>query len=147
MEEEALYPIADAEQLINKFLNCTLPKGEFTHEAHLLAGLYLLSKHDDNTLPIIRQHLKKYLKYIGVESTDTSGYHETMTVYWLHQLKKRFADKNGKIHWNQGTVDELIDDEILTERNLWLSHYSKELMMSVEARKKYIEPDIVAVKK
>ncbi len=142
MTEDALYPISEAEQLIKNFLECKLAKGEFSHEAHLITALYLLSKHGDNTLPIIRQHLKDYLKSIGVESTDTSGYHETLTVFWLWRIKKQFADKNGKVHWNQNIVDELVDDFEITERNIWLEYYSKELMMSVEARKKFVEPDI-----
>ena len=142
MTEDAIYPISEAEKLIQNFLECKLPKGEFSHEAHLVTALYLLAKHGDNTLPIIRQHLKDYLRSIGVESTESSGYHETLTIYWLWRLKKRFADKNGTILWNQDNVDELIEDFDLTERNLWLEYYSKELMMSVEARKQFVEPDI-----
>ncbi|MEZ4957574.1 MAG: hypothetical protein R2825_28710 [Saprospiraceae bacterium] len=142
MTEDALYPITEAENLIHRFLQCELPKGEFSHEAHLLTALYLLAKHGENTLPIIRQHLKDYLKSIGVESTDTSGYHETLTVFWLWFLKKRFVDENGKIIWNQNNVDDLIEDFDLTERNIWLEHYSKECMMSVDARKNFVEPDI-----
>jgi hypothetical protein len=142
MTEDAIYPISDAEKLIHSFLQCELPKGEFSHEAHLLTALYLLAKHGENTLPIIRKHLKSYLKSIGVESTDTSGYHETLTVFWLWFVKKRFADENGKIIWNQNNVDDLIEDFNLTERNIWLENYSKECMMSVEARRNFVEPDI-----
>lgn len=142
MTEDAIYPILEAENLIHHFLQCKLPKGEFSHEAHLLTALYLLANHGENTLPIIRQHLKDYLKSIGVESTDTSGYHETLTAFWLWRLKKRFADKNGDIQWNQNNVDDLIEDFDLTERNIWLEYYSKDCMMSVAARKNFVEPDI-----
>ena len=142
MAEDALYPITKAEQLIQGFLNCKLEKGQFSHEAHLVSALFLLSKHGDNTLPIIRQHLKDYLQSIGVESTATSGYHETLTVFWLWRVKKQFADKNGSVPWNQEVVDKLVEDFEITERNIWLEYYSKDRMMSVEARKQFIEPDI-----
>ena len=142
MTEDAGYPIAEAEELINKFLRCNLPKGEFTHEAHLLTALFLLSRHGDNTLPVIRKHIADYLASIGVENTDTSGYHETLTIYWLWAVKKRFADEKGEVHWNQDNVDDLLEDFDLTERNQWLQYYSKELMMSVKARKNYVEPDL-----
>ena len=142
MTEDALYPISEAEQLVEGFLSCQLEKGEFTHEAHLITGLYLLAKHRDETLPIIRKHLMDYLASIGVESTDTSGYHETMTVFWLWRLKKQFADEKEMVHWNQNNIDDLIEDFDMTERNIWLEHYSKELMMSVEARKEFVEPDL-----
>ena len=142
MTDDTIYPIADAEELIHQFLGCTLPKGEFSHEAHLVTAMYLLSKHGKDTLPIIRQHLKDYLKSIGVESTDTSGYHETLTVFWLWRVRKQFANKNGVILWNQENVDDLIEDFDITERNIWLEYYTKERMMSVEARREYAKPDI-----
>ncbi len=142
MTEDALYPIAEAEQLVQQFLTCQLPKGEFTHEAHLITALYLLAQHGDRTLPVLRQHLKDYLKSVGVESTDSSGYHETLTVYWLYQLKKRFSDEHGAVKWNQDHVDDIIEDFDLTERNLWLENYSRELMMSAKARKGFVAPDI-----
>ena len=142
MTDDAIYPIDDAEELISNFLNCTLPKGEFSHEAHLVTALYLLSKHGDGTLPIIRQHLMDYLRSIGVENTDTSGYHETLTIFWLWRVKKQFADENGAVLWNQKNVDDLIEDFDITERNIWLEYYTKERMMSVEARRGYVVPDI-----
>lgn len=142
MTEEALFPISEAEQLVQGFLEGKLPKGEFTHEAHLISALYLLSVHAENTLPVIRQHLRDYLASVGVESTDTSGYHETLTVFWLWRLKKQFADENGVVHWNQDSVDDLVDDFDLTERNCWLEYYSKEQMMSVTARKKFVAPNL-----
>ncbi len=142
MPENALYPIAEAEQLVQGFLDCRLAKDAFTHEAHLIAGLYMLAKHGDEALPLMRQHLRDFLKYIGVESTDTSGYHETMTVFWLWVLKKQFAGSGGQVLWNQENVDAIIDDPNLTDRNLWLAYYSKELMMSVAARKGFVGPDV-----
>ncbi len=142
MSDDALYPIADAEQLVKGFLECELEKGEFTHEAHLLSGLYMLAHHGDETLSIMRTKLADFLRSMGVESTDTSGYHETMTIFWLWVLKKHFADENGQVHWTQENVDAVIDNPNLTNRNLWLSHYSKEKMMSVEARRGFVDGDV-----
>ncbi|MEO1258768.1 MAG: hypothetical protein AAFZ15_08215 [Bacteroidota bacterium] len=142
MTADALFPITEAEELIHKFLHCQLPKGEFTHEVHLLTALFLLSRHGENTLPLIRKHLAEYLASVGIKNTDTSGYHETLTVYWLWAVKKRFADENGQVNWDQGNVDDLIEDFDLTERNQWLEYYSKELMLSVSARKNFVKPDL-----
>lgn len=145
MTEGAIYPIAEAEGLVQSFLSGKLAKGEFTHEAHLLTGLYMLAHHGDDALVLLRKKLADYLASIGVETTDTTGYHETMTRFWLSALRQNFQDDKGKIHWNQDTVDELICSETLTERNLWLEHYSKERMMSVEARRGYVPPDLKGV--
>lgn len=138
MAEDALYPIAEAEQLVQDFLDLKLKKGEFTHEAHLLTGLYMLSRHGEETLALLRKKLADYLVSIGVES----GYHETMTRFWLRVLREEFTDENGVVHWNQANVDHVIDSEVLTERNLWLEHYTKETMMSDAARSKFVEPDL-----
>ncbi|HHM21162.1 MAG TPA: hypothetical protein ENJ20_03970 [Bacteroidetes bacterium] len=135
-----LFSKSEAETLVRGFLECTLPKGEFNHEAHLLAGLYVLAKYGDRALPIMRQHLTKYLQFVGVESTDTTGYHETLTVFWLEELKKKLADKTGRVHWNQKNIDALLEDFDLADRNLWLKDYTKEQMMSVEARRRYLPP-------
>lgn len=143
MTDDALYPIEDAEKLVHAFLDGSLEKGAFTHEAHLLAALYLLSLHGADTLPVIRKHLFEYLSAIGVESTDTSGYHETLTIFWLWRLKQRFANSAGQVEWNQQNIDDLIEDFDMTERNIWLQHYSKERMMSVEARTTFLEPDLM----
>jgi len=142
MPNDALYPITEAEKLVRGFLHCQLGKESFTHEAHLLTGLYLLHQHGDQALPILRQHLKDFLKHIGVDSTDTSGYHETMTVFWLWVLKKQFAGPDGKVNWNQQNVDAVIDSPALTDRNLWLTYFTKELMMSTKARKAWVSPDV-----
>ena len=142
MTENALYPISEAEDLVQNFLSLQLKKGEFTHEAHLLSGLYILAHHGDDAMGILRQKIADYLASIGVENTDTSGYHEALTRFWLWALENELSDESGQIHWNQDTVDELISSEKLTERNLWLAYYSKEKMMSVEARRGYVEPDL-----
>ena len=142
MAENVLYPIADAEAMVEKFLDGSLSPGEFSHEAHLITGLCLLARHGDGTLGFIRQKLMDFLAAAGIPNTDTSGYHETMTSFWLHILQKEFADGNGQVHWNQATLDELLFSEKLANRNLWLEHYSKERMMSVEARKGLVEPDL-----
>jgi hypothetical protein len=43
MEDDCLYPIQDAEKIIQGFLQRNLPEEDWTHEAHLIVGLYFLS--------------------------------------------------------------------------------------------------------
>lgn len=141
--KKVLYPISEAEQMVEDFKSGKLKAGDFTHERHLVTGLYMLAKHGDEALPLLRQMLTDFLASAGVPNTDTSGYHETMTVFWLWLLKKEFANENGQVPWNQETLDELIASEKLTHRNIWLRHYSKGRMMSVEARRGQVAPDLI----
>jgi hypothetical protein len=50
MTKDFLYSLADAEKLINGFNNCTLPKEEWTHEAHLIGGLWMLAQYGDRSI-------------------------------------------------------------------------------------------------
>jgi hypothetical protein len=142
MKDDVLYPLADAEILVGGFTECTLPKSEWTHEAHLIAGLYLLSNFGEQALDQMRSRLIRYNLAVGGVNDDHNGYHETMTVFWLWALRSICGDENGKVRWDQETLDDLIFDEGLADRNLWLAYYSKERMMSVEARKSFLPPDL-----
>ncbi|MBK9016583.1 MAG: hypothetical protein IPM82_22295 [Saprospiraceae bacterium] len=140
--KDFLYAIADAENLMKGFTECTLPKEEWTHESHLIAGLWLLARHGEKALPEMRTRLLRYNESVGGVNDDHNGYHETMTVFWLWAIRELFADDNGKVYWSQDALDDLIFDETLADRNLWTEFYSKEKMMSVEARGGYVPPDL-----
>lgn len=142
MTDDCLFPIADAERIVAAFTNCTLPKEEWTHEAHLIVGLNLLAHFGGEALPEMRTRLLRYNTSVGTANDDQHGYHETMTVFWLWLLQKTLSDERGIVHWNQETLDNLLFDENLAERNCWQEYYSKERMMSLEARRGFVEPDL-----
>ncbi len=141
-DNDFLYLLADAEKLVKGFTECTLPKEEWTHEAHLITGLWLLARHREKALSEMRTRLLRYNESVGGVNDDHNGYHETMTVFWLWALTELFADDDGRIYWNQDALDDLLFDENLSDRNLWAEYYSKNLMSSVEARKAFVKPDL-----
>jgi hypothetical protein len=83
MQQDFLLSIADAEKLINGFNNCNLPKEEWTHEAHLISGLWMLSRYDDGALDEMRTRIRRFNESVGGVNDDQNGYHETLTVFWL----------------------------------------------------------------
>lgn len=139
---EIQYQLAEAEKLVNSFNNCTLAKAEWTHEAHLIGGLWMLSHFGENALDEMRIRIKRFNESVGGVNDDQNGYHETLTVFWLWALKEMLSDEDGKLHWDQDSLDDLIFDETLADRNLWTEFYTKERMMSVEARRNYLAPDL-----
>ena len=140
--KDSLYAISEAEKLVKGFTECTLPKTEWTHEAHLVTGLWLLARDGKQALPEMRTRLLRYNESVGGVNDDQNGYHETLTVFWLWALKEMLADDDGKLYWNQDALDDLIFDENLADRNLWAEFYTKEKMMSVEARRAFVKPDL-----
>lgn len=139
---DSIYPIKDAEQLIKGFDECKLPKEEWTHEAHLIGGLWALANFGENALPEMRVRIRRFNESVDGVNDDENGYHETLTVFWLWAIKEMFADEEGKVYWNQDAIDDLLFDETLADRNLWLEFYSKDRMMSVAARRDYVTPDL-----
>jgi hypothetical protein len=142
MTKDFLYAIKDAENLLKSFNDCTLPKAEWTHEAHLIGGLWALARFGDKALDEMRNRIRRFNESVGGVNDDQNGYHETLTVFWLWALREMLGDDDGKLYWNQDSLDDLVFDETLADRNLWAEFYSKERMMSVEARRGYLSPDL-----
>lgn len=142
MSENFLFSISEATTLVKGFLQCTLPKEQWTHEAHLITGLYLVAHDEEGALDKMRTGLREYNASVGGVNDDHNGYHETMTVFWLWAIRYYCGDESGKVTWDQDSIDDLLFEEDLAERNLWKQFYSEPVMKSVEARRHYIEPDI-----
>jgi hypothetical protein len=119
----------------------TLPREEWTHEAHLAATTYLvLMRPDidlDRELPGI---IRGYNESVGGVNSDTEGYHETITRTFLHGVRLFLAEAG-----SDEAVHELVNDLLLSPmgRRDWpLRFYSRERLISVEARRHFIPPDV-----
>jgi hypothetical protein len=131
----------NVQAIATKFDNKTLPKQEWTHHAHMAVALAKLYPHNsvEQTLPMMRDGIKAYNIAVGTENTDTSGYHETLTVFWLQVVQAYCAAFQPK------GIEEMYDSLIQTSlatTNFPLQFYSRELLFSTHARHQWIEPDI-----
>ncbi|MCU0759676.1 MAG: hypothetical protein MUF07_10860 [Steroidobacteraceae bacterium] len=130
----------DVEVFIGEFEHGTLPKSRWTHEAHLLVALWYLSRHDAaQALPIVKTRITAYNEAVGIVNSNTSGYHETLTRLYLHALARH----------REAADDESLRDcyarllaSRVARRDWPLSHYSRERLFSVAARRGWIEPDL-----
>ena len=141
MTDDIIYPIADAEQLMQDFLQCTLDKYDWTHEAHLVVGLYMVTHYPQDALTHMREAIKRFNLATGTANTETSGYHETLTVFWLEHIRANCTANDGSLTWDQETLNHLLVNRALTNRNIWLEHYTEEAIRSVEARLHYVAPE------
>lgn len=76
-------PVTEAEidAFLVAFEGCTLPKAEWTHSAHLLTGAcYVHGMQREAALAKMRECVRRYNESVGGKNTETSGYHETVTV-------------------------------------------------------------------
>ena len=72
--------------LLAAFESCTLPKAEWTHEAHVrTAWIYLTTRSFDDALAALRNGILQYNRSLG----NTTGYHDTVTVAFTRIIAAR----------------------------------------------------------
>jgi hypothetical protein len=134
---------AEIEHLGEGLLERTLSRAEWTHEAHLAATTYLLLRRPDvdidTELPGI---IRRFNESVGGVNSDTEGYHETITRAFLHGVRLFLAeaDPSEPLH-------ELVNELLLSpmgRRDWALRFYSPARLFSVEARRKFVPPDVAA---
>ena len=128
--------------LIARFEDCTLPKGEWTHQAHLSVGLWYASHLPyDDALVAVRDGIRRLNEVHGVPTTPTRGYHETITRFYVRLLCDYVAWEEPRPpgEWAE-RVHRLL--RRYGDRELPLRHYTKDRLMSPEARFGWVEPDL-----
>jgi hypothetical protein len=135
---------ADIISVGERFLACALPKEEWTHEAHLATTTWLLLKRPDidvdKELPGL---IRRYNESVGGVNSDSEGYHETITRVFLAGVRLFLAEADPK-----EPLHELVNELLLSPmgRRDWpLRFYSRERLLSVEARRAFIQPDLAAL--
>ena len=122
----------------------TLPRADWTHEAHLAATTWLLTRRPDidvdAKLPGI---IRAFNESVGGVNSDSEGYHETITRLFLHGVRMFLAeaDRTEPLH-------ELVNELLLSPmgRRDWpLRFYTRERLFSVEARRAFVPPDLAAL--
>ena len=84
--------VPDPPTLAARFAACTLPKGEWTHHAHLAVGLWHVAEYGaDAALARLRDGIRRLNDSHGTPNTDGSGYHETMTCAYVRLLDQFLA--------------------------------------------------------
>jgi len=135
---------AEIEHLGERFLACALPKEEWTHEAHLATTTWLLLDRPDidvdKDLPDL---IRRFNESVGGVNSDSEGYHETITRAFLAGVRLFLgeADSREPLH-------ELVNELLLSPmgRRDWpLRFYSRDRLLSVEARRAFIPPDLAAL--
>ena len=146
MTELSIRPFTSApaiRQLGEGLLARTLPKAEWTHEAHLAACTWLLLERPDidpeRELPAI---IRAYNEAAGGVNDDRQGYHETMTQLYIRGVRQFLS---GHASGDLLTAVNALLASPMAERSWPLVHYSHEALFSVAARREWTEPDIAPI--
>lgn len=133
-------PESQTDRLAAAFLDRSLPKAEWTHEAHLRVGLWhLLRFPPDDALDRLRDGIREYNAATGGANSDTAGYHETITRFYVTVIAGfvRAADRTR-------TADDLAAEVVaaLGRKDLPLEFWSRGILFSTAARRAWVEPDL-----
>jgi len=135
--------LSEVEILITKFQNKTLTLADWTHNAHLTVGLYFVAKYGRaKAMDMLRDCIFTYNASVGTINSDTGGYHETITQFWVWLLDaywQQVADKNNFLD-----ACNILLQSNFSGRDIFFKFYSRELLFSIKARKTFVKPDIIA---
>jgi len=119
----------------------TLPRPEWTHEAHLAATTYLILKHPEIDLDMeLPGLIRRYNESVGGVNDDTEGYHETITRIYLQGVRLFLSDADRAAQLHE-LVNALLRSPI-GRRDWPLRFYSAERLFSVEARRDFVDPNL-----
>lgn len=132
--------LAEIEQLVATFEQATLPRPEWTHRAHLTVATWYLAKYPVATAtPLIRNGILKLNAALGIVSDADHGYHETITLFYIGAIRHHLRD-NG----HGASVLNAVNSLLATRghKEFPLEYYSRDRLMSREARAHWVEPDL-----
>lgn len=130
----------DILKLIDGFRNRTLVSAQWTHQAHLITGLwfnYTFAEYE--AICSLRSGIISYNISTGGENTPEKGYHETLTLFWS-KILRRFVLKNKTL-----ALVDLCNTFLESEwssKELPLQYYTREVLFSTRARAIWVEPNL-----
>jgi len=131
----------DLESFIAEFENGTWPHCRWDHQAHItMAAYYLCSMPIAKAVARIKCGIREYNARQGTKNSDSAGYHETLTAFWIAILiplclQEDFQDTLcAKVR--------TIASMMANDRDLWRCYYSTNILKDTAARRSWRDPDI-----
>ncbi len=131
---------ADVRAVLDAVADGTLPRSAWNHRAHLTVALSIgRAVPASEALDTARATILGFNAKAGIESTPDSGYHETITAFYMQVVALHVA--------RNPAPPSLRDDsnsffEQWGRRDLPMQHYSNTLLFSRQARASHVPPDL-----
>lgn len=129
-----------AEELAAGLLDRSLPKGRWTHHAHLAATLWLVRSRNPGLEMDLPAYIRAYNTSVGGVNDDHGGYHETITQAYLAAIRAFAAALPPGVSDGEAAARLLATP--LGDKAWPLSHWSRDRLFSVEARRGWVAPDL-----
>jgi hypothetical protein len=132
---------SEIDSLVARFDDLSLPKYEWPHFPQLTVGSCSLERFGLAESRLTQpDRIRRYNIASGTPNTDSGGYHDTISMFFLAAVT-RFRSLLPKETPRLAAINLLIGDP-LGSKDLPLAFYSGDRLMSVAARRAYVDPDI-----
>ena len=122
----------DPDDLTSAFEARTLPKEEWTHEAHVVVCWSTVARLGaDAALAHLQSAIPVYNEATNTPNSDTDGYHDTITRYYVAAVGALAGEP----------LDTVLAHPTCS-RTAALQFWSREALFSVPARRGWVEPDL-----
>jgi hypothetical protein len=131
---------AEIDAFLARFEDGSLPKEQWTHAAHILGGAWYVHRLSEAAaLDHMRTCVRRYNEAVGGKNTATSGYHETVTVFWIKLLHAYLLAKQpiGRAEFAGLAVSHFVP-----QRDIYRRYYDFDVVASTEARAQWIPPNL-----
>lgn len=129
---------SEIDHFLSWFDSGTLPRYCWTHAAHVAMATAKLWNEDSGTVDRIRAGIQNFNRSHGIETTPVSGYHETLTLFWINAVRDYIerAQPDSRLNAVRGAVREFG-----LKAALPFDRYSFDVVKSPDARARWIPPD------
>ena len=129
------------EAFLRGFEEGTLAKSEWTHGAHVgAAASYLFNSNFETVLPLMRGRISAFNVAVGGANTATSGYHETLTQFWLLIVAESLRQHPPASRLAAARHAVAVFGEARTLHTLY---YSGDVVKDTAARQQWRAPDLL----
>lgn len=140
MSAYSTWTAEDVRRLRSGFDTLTLPGAEFSHAAHIAVGAtYVRELGPDKALLHLREAIPRYNVSQGGENTDTRGYHETLTRFWVERITDFLKTLPPQTSLEESALAAVV--EFSTRVKLFEEYYSFDVVRSLDARRGWVAPD------
>jgi adenylate kinase family enzyme len=127
-----------------RFQACRIPANEWTHAAHLVVGLWHVNRYGaEDALVRLRTGISRLNESHGSVNSATGGYHETITAAYVQLLTQFLESIHSDMPLGMRAIHLLASP--LAAKDVLLTFYSREQLMSTTARAGWIDPDLAPV--
>jgi len=135
---------SELEEIVQGFQDHTLPAERWTHQAHLMVGMYYAYNFPlEQAIYYLRAGILTYNVASGGKNTHERGYHETITQLWAKLLHAFAQEKCAGLSLAEACSALL--NSPYAEQEIMLRFYSKDRLFSTKARALWIEPDLMPI--